>query len=495
MSNPKRPYCARNSSCPVTRAPACRAPPVEVLGPAEAGHRQLPVVDRQLGVVADEPAEATRLRRRGEQHEVAAGPVGAEHLGSQTDRGRARCRCSAGARRCSRRSRRARCRPGATSHGVRDVVDVALQVDERVAHPRQRARRGRHGVEVDAPVDGAQRVEIDLVERIGDGGRAVGTGRAHVHDRARCWATIGTTAAPAAPARRAARGPARGARRARGTSCSASSNSPFSSAATPSSALVRPPARSWRAARRPDAEAGGRGDAARRRTRRRPAHDSAPSFDRGRMPVTNSSAATAPVTTAERPNGPPSSARTSTLNERPSESGEHAPGGPPGAPDPQRQAERAERRARSAADRWRWPAATPAATATAHHGRERADEDDQADADTGEEGVGRRCRRSGAGGANPRGRRRRRRGRDRGDRHVRPCAAHRPVSGLVSPRSDAAAAWRPRACRHRRRRRPRRSSGSAESEPVAGRSPLVDDRVGRRRRPRRHGRHRRLVRG
>ena len=85
---------------------------VEVLGAAEVAEHELAVGDGELGVAADEAAEGAALRRRGEQQEVRARAVGAEHLRGQIDGAAARSAAPGGARRRSRRSRRARTSPG-----------------------------------------------------------------------------------------------------------------------------------------------------------------------------------------------------------------------------------------------------------------------------------------------------------------------------------------------------------------------------------------------
>ena len=229
---------------PSIRAPACLRRGVEVLRAAEVAQRQPAVVGGQLGVAADEPAEPARLRRRREQHEV--GPRRRRRRASPAP-GRspaASSRAPAGARRCCCRSRRARTSARSTSHGERAVVGRLLEVDERVAHPRQRPLERGERLEVEAPVDGAQGVEVDLVEGVGDGGRARPRRRRSCRATAeRCWATTGTNAAPRRPRLgHPVVGARRGTPRPPRNDVAASSKSPFSSAATPCSAEFSPAA-------------------------------------------------------------------------------------------------------------------------------------------------------------------------------------------------------------------------------------------------------------
>ena len=151
MSNPNRPYCSRNSSA--VTAPggdhrlsrSCARP-----NSLSDSARRRP----QLGVAADEPAEAPRLRRRREQHQVRARPVGTEHRRGHLDR-----------------------REGVVEAGqvlldaVVEVVELVgrpvdeprrprrvgspLQLDERGAHPGQGPVQRGQRVQVDAPLDGA----------------------------------------------------------------------------------------------------------------------------------------------------------------------------------------------------------------------------------------------------------------------------------------------------------------------------------------------------
>ena len=62
-------------------------------------------------------------------------------------------------------------------------IQLLLDVDECLADAGQRAVEGGHGLDVDAAVHCAQRLEIDVGERIGDDRRAVSTGCAELHDR------------------------------------------------------------------------------------------------------------------------------------------------------------------------------------------------------------------------------------------------------------------------------------------------------------------------
>ena len=202
----------------------------------------------------------------------------------------ARCRGRAGARRRWCRSRRARTSPGgratatATSSAVRCSSTSAART--RVSGPVQRGQC----VEVDAPLDGAQGVEIDLVEGLGDGRRARRADAAHVGDRRAVLGDDGHDRGARPPA---VRRPARAPRRAWPT---ASRNDSRGGRRTRPTRAARRPARRRAARRR------GRGATAPPRSRSRPSRrrrtrNATPTAaqaarrtgcERRRIPVTNS---------------------------------------------------------------------------------------------------------------------------------------------------------------------------------------------------------------
>ena len=102
----------------------------------------MPVIHRQLGVVAHEAAEPTGLRRCREQHEIPAGTVGTEQVGGQPD---------GGERVVDPRQVLVDALVEVVELDVGTVhepgrprrIDVLLEIGERGPHPGQRLRRGR----------------------------------------------------------------------------------------------------------------------------------------------------------------------------------------------------------------------------------------------------------------------------------------------------------------------------------------------------------------
>ena len=316
-------------------------PRIEVLGAAELAERELAVVDLQLAVAADEPAEATRLRRRREhaagtsaarRHRASRAPCGSRASASSMD---GRCSSTLVAKSSSSYVARS------TSHTERDVVGRRLELDERVADPGQRRvergqrRRGRSG----RPPDAASSRSISssasdtIAQRLGTRRgscrrRRAGSGprrgrprpaRAHGWSRLALaasrwpWASANQSAA----ARRTRRPPAppRRARR-----------------------CVSPAARSWRDCGRGVAEAGDRG-AGDEHQRRRPRPTTASAARVGRCARAGDEHEARPRPCRRSPTcraARRGADRSSTLNVMPSDAGEDPRRGAPARAGPQR---------------------------------------------------------------------------------------------------------------------------------------------------------------
>ena len=248
---------------------------------------------------------------------------------------------------------------------------TSLQRDERVAHPRQRlVERGQRD-EVEATALRPQLVEVDLVERLGDGAAAVGAGVAHVvHGAAGAGRRSARRRRPSPTARRVGRWRRRGTSAPRRTSPRRRRSHRSRAPATPSSAVVRPLR---------EVVAGLHGGVARTRRRRAPAKSTRTHETRPRQPAQASRAgATMPstnTTSADR------HADRRRRAERPAElgPGEHVERDararrrgprvrPPGRARPTARRRGRRRRSRMSSGSTAMARATPAAAATAHHG-------------------------------------------------------------------------------------------------------------------------------
>ena len=156
-----------------------------------------PSVDRQLGVAADEAAEGPALRRRREQQEVRARPVGAEHRRAPVDRpqrvARSAGRCSSTLSSKSSSSQR---RP---VHEPRRVGVVRTSAGGRRGRraPASAGPRGGQGVEVEAAglAAAARSRSISSSASRHRGGAGRRRRGSCPTPPCWCWAAIGTTAA------------------------------------------------------------------------------------------------------------------------------------------------------------------------------------------------------------------------------------------------------------------------------------------------------------
>ena len=164
LSKPKRPYWARNDSGPAILAPASTPARSRSATRPNRGHGERSVVDGDLGVVAGEPAQAARLRRRREQHEVHAGTVRAEEGGRQIDGvdGVVQLRGVLGelvgerGEQRRRPARRARANPRRSS--------AAAMSSSAPCTCGERLGEGADGGDVDPPADGAEGRRVDLAQ-------------------------------------------------------------------------------------------------------------------------------------------------------------------------------------------------------------------------------------------------------------------------------------------------------------------------------------------